>query len=130
MRPLLLLLALAAALASTPAGAQSVIRADGAGQEAGPNARAARRPMGPNALAAKRPVGPNGALIERAGRAGALGPERAGALGPGREGARGAGEGAYPSCAAAGAVRAVPIRRGEPGYGRHLDPDGDGVGCE
>ncbi|MBW6439075.1 excalibur calcium-binding domain-containing protein [Actinoplanes hulinensis] len=34
---------------------------------------------------------------------------------------------------AAIAVRAAgadPIRRGDPGYGRHLDRDGDGVGCE
>ena len=76
----------------------------------GPNARAAQRPMGPNALAAKRAVGPNGALAERAGR---------------REGGV-----HYPSCSAAGAARVVPIRRGEPGYGRHLDPDGDGVACE
>ncbi|WP_231635499.1 excalibur calcium-binding domain-containing protein [Novosphingobium sp. ST904] len=25
---------------------------------------------------------------------------------------------------------AAPVRRGAPGYGRHLDRDGDGVGCE
>ena len=35
----------------------------------------------------------------------------------------------YPTCAAAGAVRATPIRQGEPGYGRHLDRDGDGIAC-
>jgi hypothetical protein len=117
-----LLLTFAAALATTPAAAQPVIPADGAGQEAGPNVRAAQRPMGPNALAARRPVGPNGALVERAGRAGPLG--------SGPEGARGEGGGTYPNCSAAGAVRAIPVRRGEPGYGRHLDPDGDGVACE
>lgn len=37
---------------------------------------------------------------------------------------------AYPNCAAARAAGAAPVRRGEPGYGSHLDRDGDGVGCE
>ncbi|WP_246415012.1 excalibur calcium-binding domain-containing protein [Rhizorhapis suberifaciens] len=37
---------------------------------------------------------------------------------------------AYPNCAAARAVRAAPVYLGDPGYGRHLDRDGDGVGCE
>ncbi|WP_036271219.1 excalibur calcium-binding domain-containing protein [Methyloversatilis universalis] len=26
--------------------------------------------------------------------------------------------------------RAAPVRAGEPGYGPHLDRDGDGIGCE
>ncbi|MFG2874596.1 excalibur calcium-binding domain-containing protein [Streptomyces sp. NPDC048337] len=26
--------------------------------------------------------------------------------------------------------RRRPVHRGEPGYGPHLDRDGDGVGCE
>lgn len=38
--------------------------------------------------------------------------------------------GAFASCAAARAAGAAPVRRGEPGYGRHLDRDNDGVGCE
>jgi hypothetical protein len=37
---------------------------------------------------------------------------------------------AYASCAAVHAAGAAPIRRGDPGYGRHLDGDGDGIGCE
>lgn len=40
------------------------------------------------------------------------------------------GTSAYANCAAARAAGAAPVRRGEPGYGRHLDRDGDGVGCE
>ncbi|MGX7673707.1 excalibur calcium-binding domain-containing protein [Plantactinospora sp. DSM 117369] len=36
----------------------------------------------------------------------------------------------YANCAAVRAAGADPIRRGLPGYGRHLDRDGDGVGCE
>ena len=38
--------------------------------------------------------------------------------------------GAYRNCAAARAAGAAPVRRGEPGYGPHLDRDNDGVGCE
>ena len=110
-----LLLAVAVALACAPAGAQSTIQPDAA---AAPNARVAQRPLGPNALAAQRPVGPNRALIEQGGRPGALAPPHA----PDAT--------AYPSCAAAGATRALPLRRGEPGYGRHLDPDGDGLACD
>ncbi len=36
----------------------------------------------------------------------------------------------YPNCDAARAAGAAPIYRGEPGYGRHLDRDGDGKACE
>lgn len=45
-------------------------------------------------------------------------------------GSRRSGGGAYANCAAARAAGAAPVRQGEPGYGRHLDRDGDGVGCE
>ena len=36
----------------------------------------------------------------------------------------------YRNCDAVRAAGAAAIRRGEPGYGPHLDRDGDGVGCE
>jgi hypothetical protein len=36
----------------------------------------------------------------------------------------------YRNCAEARAAGAAPVRAGDPGYGRHLDRDGDGVGCE
>ena len=36
----------------------------------------------------------------------------------------------YKNCAAVRAAGAAPIRFGQPGYARHLDADGDGVGCE
>lgn len=42
----------------------------------------------------------------------------------------GGGRGAFPNCSAARAAGAAPVRVGDPGYGRHLDRDGDGVGCE
>lgn len=36
----------------------------------------------------------------------------------------------YASCAAAKAAGAAPLHRGEPGYRKGLDRDGDGVACE
>lgn len=36
----------------------------------------------------------------------------------------------YQNCAAARAAGAAPVYAGEPGYGPHLDRDGDGKGCE
>lgn len=38
--------------------------------------------------------------------------------------------GAFPNCSAARAAGRSNIRAGEPGYGQHLDRDGDGVACE
>lgn len=36
----------------------------------------------------------------------------------------------YENCSAAKAAGAAPVHLGDPGYGDHLDRDGDGVGCE
>lgn len=36
----------------------------------------------------------------------------------------------YKNCTEARNAGAAPVYRGDPGYGRHLDRDGDGVGCE
>lgn len=36
----------------------------------------------------------------------------------------------YPNCAAARADGAAPLHRGDPGYSRKLDRDGDGTACE
>ena len=36
----------------------------------------------------------------------------------------------YKNCTAAREAGAAPIYEGQPGYGRHLDRDGDGVACE
>lgn len=36
----------------------------------------------------------------------------------------------YPNCTAARNAGAAPVRRGQPGYGPHLDRDNDGIGCE
>ncbi|WP_191277680.1 GmrSD restriction endonuclease domain-containing protein [Nocardioides flavus (ex Wang et al. 2016)] len=45
-------------------------------------------------------------------------------------GARGGGSVHYDNCDEARAAGATPVRAGDPGYGRHLDGDGDGTGCE
>ena len=37
---------------------------------------------------------------------------------------------AYSNCDAARAAGAAPVYAGEPGFGAHLDADGDGIGCE
>jgi len=39
-------------------------------------------------------------------------------------------DGVFRNCAEARAAGKAPVRRGQPGYGPHLDRDGDGVGCE
>jgi hypothetical protein len=39
-------------------------------------------------------------------------------------------ERAFRNCSEARAAGAAPVRRGDPGYGPHLDRDNDGVGCE
>ena len=36
----------------------------------------------------------------------------------------------FDNCDAARMAGAAPVRAGDPGYGRHLDGDGDGTGCE
>jgi hypothetical protein len=45
--------------------------------------------------------------------------------------ALGGGSGtSFRNCTAARAAGAAPVRRGDPGYGSHLDRDDDGIGCE
>lgn len=44
--------------------------------------------------------------------------------------ARSLGGRAFANCTEARAAGAAPVRRGEPGYGPHLDRDNDGIGCE
>ena len=43
---------------------------------------------------------------------------------------RGDNGAAFRNCSHARAAGAAPVRRGDPGYGAHLDRDGDGIGCE
>ncbi len=48
----------------------------------------------------------------------------------GSGGAGSAGSTHFENCTAARNAGAAPVRRGDPGYGSHLDRDGDGIGCE
>ena len=41
-----------------------------------------------------------------------------------------AGISAFRNCSEARAAGAAPVRRGDPGYSKKLDRDGDGIGCE
>ena len=36
----------------------------------------------------------------------------------------------FRNCSQARAAGAAPVKRGDPGYGSHLDRDNDGIGCE
>ncbi|MGB3796833.1 MAG: excalibur calcium-binding domain-containing protein [Alteraurantiacibacter sp.] len=38
--------------------------------------------------------------------------------------------GTYANCTEARNAGAAPVKRGDPGYGPHLDRDNDGIGCE
>lgn len=40
------------------------------------------------------------------------------------------GSNAFRNCTEVRAAGAAPVLRGDPGYGAHLDRDGDGIGCE
>ncbi|MDO7834733.1 excalibur calcium-binding domain-containing protein [Sphingobium sp. HBC34] len=42
----------------------------------------------------------------------------------------GSATGAYRNCRDAWAAGAAPLYRGQPGYGAHMDGDGDGIACE
>ena len=44
--------------------------------------------------------------------------------------ARGRSGRVFRNCDEARAAGAAPVRRGDPGYGQHLDRDNDGIGCE
>jgi hypothetical protein len=102
-------LVIVAACAASAAGAQSIPLA-GIAPAPGPNARISERAPGPNSAVAQRIGGPN-AAVARAGNPAVTTVH-------------------FPNCAVAGAARALPIRRGEPGYGRHLDPAGTGSACD
>jgi hypothetical protein len=44
--------------------------------------------------------------------------------------APGTGSTPFRNCTEARLAGAAPVRRGDPGYGAHLDRDNDGIGCE
>lgn len=72
------------------------------------------RPMSADELDAQQPSGPS-ATPQRSPRA---------------QTPTGSGTWSYRNCADARAAGAAPIHRGQPGYGPHMDGDGDGIACE
>ncbi|MFI2303535.1 GmrSD restriction endonuclease domain-containing protein [Actinacidiphila glaucinigra] len=50
--------------------------------------------------------------------------------GDGKEGTAPSPDATYANCAAVREAGAAPLRRGDPGYSRSLDRDGDGVACD
>ncbi|MEU1537719.1 excalibur calcium-binding domain-containing protein [Actinacidiphila glaucinigra] len=53
-----------------------------------------------------------------------------GGAGDGKEGTASSPDATYANCAAVREAGAAPLRRGDPGYSRSLDRDGDGVACD
>lgn len=49
---------------------------------------------------------------------------------PPEQALKGGGTTYYKNCSEARLAGAAPVRHGDPGYGKHLDRDGDGVACE
>ena len=50
--------------------------------------------------------------------------------GSGQQQSSGSSDVYYATCDAARRAGATPIVVGQPGYGKHLDPDGDGIACD
>ena len=65
-----------------------------------------------------------GASAPRSAPPNNLAPARATSLG------RSSQSRSFANCSEARAAGAAPVKRGDPGYGSHLDRDNDGVGCE
>ncbi|MEU5715610.1 excalibur calcium-binding domain-containing protein [Streptomyces sp. NPDC020403] len=70
----------------------------------------------------------DGVGCEPYGSSGSGGSSSGGSSGGGSTG--GGNSAYYANCTAVRAAGAAPIHRGDPGYGSHLDRDGDGVACE
>ncbi|MEV6791728.1 excalibur calcium-binding domain-containing protein [Streptomyces sp. NPDC051320] len=64
------------------------------------------------------------------GSSGGSSGESTGGSSGGSSSSGGSGSTYYQNCDAVRAAGAAPIHVGDPGYARHLDRDGDGVGCE
>ncbi|WP_394539546.1 excalibur calcium-binding domain-containing protein [Lysobacter enzymogenes] len=74
---------------------------------------------------------PGAAALADQGRTGLRPPDRHGARPtPAGAGHNARGDAVYGNCAAVRAAGAAPLLRGEPGYSRRLDRDGDGRACE
>jgi hypothetical protein len=94
---------------------------------AGPAASSAPRASAPAASAAPRASGSASAAPAAPAPAPTAAPAPSAA--PAQDDG-GSATTSYDTCGDARAAGAAPVRAGDPGYGSHLDRDGDGVGCE
>ncbi|MFF1414075.1 excalibur calcium-binding domain-containing protein [Streptomyces sp. NPDC058289] len=78
-----------------------------------------KAPSGDDGKAASPPDAPVSGSTSDGGTSGSSG-----------SGGGGGGGVSYRNCTAVREAGAAPIRRGDAGYGSHLDRDGDGVACE
>ncbi|WP_406388864.1 excalibur calcium-binding domain-containing protein [Streptomyces sp. NBC_00211] len=119
----------ASATAPSPARAQES-PAPAAPEGAAPGA--VRQPQGePTAERGRQPVAVDG-KARTSDSAPAAGASSSGtsAGGSRSSGSGGGSSVSYRNCTAVRQAGAAPIRRGDPGFGPHLDRDGDGIACE
>ncbi|MFD3470675.1 excalibur calcium-binding domain-containing protein [Streptomyces sp. NPDC058682] len=95
-------------------------------------AGAARLPQGEGAAEPGRhPVADDGKVRTSGSAPAAVGSSSRTSTGGSRSsGSESEGSVSYRNCTAVRQAGAAPIRRGDPGFGPHLDRDGDGVACE
>lgn len=95
-------------------------------------AGAARPPQGEGAAEPGRQAEAGDGKARTSGSASAVGgsSSRTGTGGSSSSGSEDGGSVSYRNCTAVRQAGAAPIRRGDPGFGPHLDRDGDGVACE
>ncbi|WP_323185312.1 excalibur calcium-binding domain-containing protein [Streptomyces sp. NBC_01214] len=92
----------------------------------------ARRPQGEAAAEPGRQAVADDGKVRTSGSAPAVGgsSSRTSTGGSRSSGSGGGSSVSYRNCTAVRQAGAAPIRRGDPGFGPHLDRDGDGVACE
>lgn len=95
-------------------------------------AGAARRPQGEGVAEPGRQAVADDGKVRTSGSAPAVaGSSSRTSTGGSRSSGSGGGSSvSYRNCTAVRQAGAAPIRRGDPGFGTHLDRDGDGVACE
>ncbi|ACZ30245.1 putative CheA signal transduction histidine kinase [Xylanimonas cellulosilytica DSM 15894] len=111
----------AAASGAVTAAVDAKAAADKAAAEKAAAEKAAAEKAAAERAAAERAAAEKAAAEARASSASSAGSSQQAPSG---------GSAYYKNCTAARNAGAAPVRVGEPGYGRHLDRDGDGIGCE
>ena len=123
----------AAAAAAAKAQAEAKAKAEAQAKVAAAKAKAAAAAKAKAAAAATKAKADAAARAKAAAKAQVAAKARAAAQAKAAAAARAKAAAAsvyYANCSAVRAAGAAPIYRGEPGYSRKLDRDGDGVACE